>query len=109
VQTDIQQSCDREARREALRAEDHPFDVVAGGFGQASVAGRVATPFQDVAFDHQGTRDLPLVFSLCLRPDVDEYRSPPQSVGHLRGGKAAIAAPGGREDEIDAAHSGPFR
>ncbi len=75
VQADVQQRGRGQARGVALRAQDHPFDVVADGLRQPGVAGRVAPPFQDVAFDDQGTRHLALTGALRLRADVDEHRA----------------------------------
>ena len=94
MQADVQQRGCRQAGGVALRTQDHPFDVVADGFRQPGVAGRVATPFQDIAFDHQRARHLTLAESLRLRPDVDEHRPAPQRIGHLGGSRAGDSGAG---------------
>ena len=51
----------------ALRAQHHPFHVVADGLRQSRVAGRVAAPLQHVAFDHQRGGHVSLAVALGLR------------------------------------------
>src|SRR5215471_2395479 len=58
-----------------LVAADDPPHVVAGRFGDPGRAGRVAAPFQVVAFDDDGAGYLAVCPPLELGPGVDEDRA----------------------------------
>ena len=61
VQPEVEQRRRGQAGGVALRAQHHPFHVVADGLRQPCVAGRVAAPLEDVAFDHQRRGHVALV------------------------------------------------
>ena len=71
----------RQARGVSLRAEHEDLQIVRR-LGQPGVADRVEPPFQDVAFNDQGPRDLALRAALGGGPDVDQSRArPPRGMG----------------------------
>ena len=96
VQTEVLQRGGGQARGVALRAQDHPFDVIAGGLRQARIAGGVAAPFEHVAFDDQRRGHLALGGALGGGPDVDEHRAAAQRVRALRRRTTGAAGPGRR-------------
>ena len=62
-----------QARRVALGADDDHAEVV-GRRRQPGPTGRVEAPLQDVALDHQSSRDLASTARRAAGPDVDEHR-----------------------------------
>ena len=110
MQAEVLQRRGGQAGGVALRAQHHPFHVVADGLRQSRVAGRVAAPLQHVAFDDQRGGHLALAarwaagrMSTSTAPRWPARRAP-------RARAAGAAGRGPLENRVDAAgHHSPLR
>lgn len=90
-----------EAGAVTLTADEHDATVVVVGDRQSIRAGRVQPPFEDVAVDHQGVRQVPVPPALIGRADVDDEGTSGPGGREVRGLDPIEPAPTLLEQTVD--------